>query len=54
MEQLGDSIHAVSDAMTQLLGTTTLNADKKLDEDGCNSSLPPPERGMLPESALCP
>ena len=27
MEQLGDSIHAVSDAMTQLLGTTTLNAD---------------------------
>ena len=32
MEQLGDSIHAVSDAMTQLLGTTTLNADKKLDE----------------------
>ena len=32
MEQLADSIHAVSDAMTQLLGTTTLNADKKLDE----------------------
>ena len=32
MEQLGDSIHAVSDAMTQLLGTTTLTADKKLDE----------------------
>ena len=32
MEQLGDSIHAVSDAMTQLLGTTALNADKKLDE----------------------
>ena len=32
MEQLGDSIHAVSDAMTQLLGTTTLNADQKLDE----------------------
>ena len=29
---LVDSIHAVSDAMTQLLGTTTLNADKKLDE----------------------
>ena len=27
MEQLADSIHAVSDAMTQLLGTTTLNAD---------------------------
>ena len=32
MEQLGDSIHAVSDAMTQLLGTTALNADQKLDE----------------------
>ena len=32
MEQLGDSIHAVSDAMTQLLGTTALTADKKLDE----------------------
>lgn len=32
MERLADSIHAVSDAMTQLLGTTTLNADQKLDE----------------------
>ena len=32
MEQLGDSIHAVSDAMTQLLGTTALTADQKLDE----------------------
>ena len=32
MEQLGDSIHAVSDAMTQLLGTTTLTADQKLGE----------------------
>ena len=32
MEQLADSIHAVSDAMTQLLGTTTLSADQKLDE----------------------
>ena len=32
MEQLGESIHAVSDAMTQLLGTTTLTADQKLDE----------------------
>ena len=32
MEQLADSIHAVSDAMTQLLGTTALNADQKLDE----------------------
>ena len=32
MEQLADSIHAVSDAMTQLLGTTTLTADQKLDE----------------------
>ena len=31
-EQLADSIHAVSDAMTQLLGTTALNADQKLDE----------------------
>ena len=32
MEQLADSIHAVSDAMTQLLGITTLTADQKLDE----------------------
>lgn len=32
MEQLADSIHAVSDAMTQLLGTTALNADQNLDE----------------------
>ena len=29
MEQLGDSIHAVSDAMTQLLGTTTRDAAEK-------------------------
>ena len=32
MEKLGDSIHAVSDAMTELLGTTALNADQKMDE----------------------
>ena len=32
MEKLGDSIHAVSDAMTELLGTTTLTADQKMDE----------------------
>ena len=32
LENVADSIHAVSDAMTQLLGTTTLTADKKLDE----------------------
>lgn len=32
MEQLADSIHAVNDAMTQLLGTTTLNADQKLEQ----------------------
>ena len=32
LESVADSIHAVSDAMTQLLGTTTLTADQKLDE----------------------
>ena len=32
LEKVADSMHAVSDAMTQLLGTTTLNADQKLDE----------------------
>ena len=32
MDKLGDSIHAVSDAMTQLLGTTALTADQKVDE----------------------
>ena len=32
MEQLGDSIHAVSDAMTQLLGTTAMDVDQKMDE----------------------
>ena len=32
LENVADSIHAVSDAMTQLLGTTTLTADQKLDE----------------------
>ena len=32
MEQLGDSIHAVSDAMTEILGTTALDMDQKMDE----------------------
>ncbi len=32
MEKLGESIHAVSDAMTELLGTTALTADQKMDE----------------------
>ena len=32
MEKLGDSIHAVSDAMTELLGTTARTADQKMDE----------------------
>ena len=32
MEKLADSIHAVSDAMTELLGTTAMNADQKMDE----------------------
>ena len=32
MEKLGDSIHAVSDAMTELLGTTAMTADQKVDE----------------------
>ena len=32
MEKLGESIHAVSDAMTELLGTTALTADQKIDE----------------------
>ena len=32
LERVADSMHAVSDAMTQLLGTTALNADQKLDE----------------------
>ena len=33
MEQLADSIHAVSDAMTEILGTTAMEADQKLDEN---------------------
>ena len=32
MEKLGDITHAVSDAMTELLGTTALTADQKMDE----------------------
>ena len=32
MEQLGDSIHAVSDAMTEILGTTAMDMDQKMDE----------------------
>ena len=32
LEKVGDSIHAVSDAMTDLLGNTALEADQKMDE----------------------
>lgn len=32
LENVADSIHAVSDAMTELLGTTALEADQRLDE----------------------
>ena len=32
MEKLGDSIHAVSDAMTELLGTNAMAMDQKMDE----------------------
>lgn len=50
MEQLGDSIHAVSDAMTQLLGTTTLTADQKLDEQRLQLKLAAAEaRDAAPE-----
>ena len=50
MEQLADSIHAVSDAMTQLLGTTTLNADQKLDEQRLQLKLAAAEaRDAAPE-----
>ena len=52
MEQLADSIHAVSDAMTQLLGTTTLNADQKLDEQRLQLKLAAAEaREAAPKSA---
>ena len=50
MEQLADSIHAVSDAMTQLLGTTTLTADQKLDEQRLQLKLAAAEaRDAAPE-----
>ena len=50
MEQLADSIHAVSDAMTQLLGTTTLTADQKLDEQRLQLKLAAAEaRGAAPD-----
>ena len=50
MEQLADSIHAVSDAMTQLLGTTTLTADQKLDEQRLQLKLAAAEaREAVPE-----
>ena len=32
LEQVADSIHAVSDAMTELLGTTAIDVDQKMDE----------------------
>lgn len=50
MEQLADSIHAVSDAMTELLGTTTLTADQKLDEQRLQFKLAAAEaRDAAPE-----
>ena len=64
MEQLADSIHAVSDAMTQLLGITTLTADQKLDEQRLQLKLaaaeardaapsaPRPTRPWTPPSTL--
>ena len=54
MEQLGDSIHAVSDAMTQLLGTTTLNADKKLDEGRLQFKLAAAEARQEQANSLAP
>ena len=33
LENVADSIHAVSDAMTELLGTTAMEADQKMDEN---------------------
>ncbi len=32
LEKVGDSIHAISDAMTDILGNTALDADQKMDE----------------------
>lgn len=32
LEKVGDSIHAISDTMTDLLGNTALDADQKMDE----------------------
>ena len=32
LEKVADSMHAVSDAMTELLGTTAMTADQKMDE----------------------
>ena len=32
LEKVADSMHAVSDAMTELLGTTALDMDQKMDE----------------------
>ena len=58
MEQLADSIHAVSDAMTQLLGTTTLTADQKLDEGRLQFKLAAAEardaagKGLSPRAAM--
>ena len=33
LEKVADSMHAVSDAMTEILGTTAMEADQKLDEN---------------------
>ena len=32
LEKVADSMHAVSDAMTELLGTTAMDVDQKMDE----------------------
>ena len=34
LEKVADSMHAVSDAMTEILGTTALDMDQKMDEMG--------------------
>ena len=45
LENVADSIHAVSDAMTEILGTTAMEADQKLDENRLQFKLAAAEAG---------
>ena len=50
LEKVADSMHAVSDAMTELLGTTALDMDQKMDESRLQLKLAAAEAGTATTS----